>query len=228
MLHKETVSTEMWELLQALMKDQKLKDFNLVGGTALSLRIGHRKSVDIDLFTTRNFDEKALLTYLETHYSGKIREIFRNTVLMTVDGIKVDILTHNYPLVNPLEILDGVRMVSNEDIAAMKLHAIFQSGTRIKDYIDMHFLLEHQPLHIYLEAYEKKYVGNPKLAAYAMIDYGKIDTEEKVLLMKGKECSWNRIKDRLKKAVFNPNQKFSPTKKEKKPLSPKNKPKGFH
>lgn len=49
MLHKETVSIEMWKLLQILMKDEMLKDFNLVGGTALSLQIGHRLSVDIDL-----------------------------------------------------------------------------------------------------------------------------------------------------------------------------------
>ncbi|MNS53577.1 hypothetical protein D3C72_863360 [compost metagenome] len=57
MLHKETVSKEMWELLQMLMKDEILKDFNLVGGTSLSLQIGHRLSIDIDLFTTNGFDE---------------------------------------------------------------------------------------------------------------------------------------------------------------------------
>ncbi|WP_346986204.1 nucleotidyl transferase AbiEii/AbiGii toxin family protein [Chryseobacterium sp. POE27] len=227
MLYKETVSKEMWELLQKLMKDEKLKDFNLVGGTALSLRIGHRKSVDIDLFTNADFDENAMLTYLETQYSGKVRDLFKNTALMFIDKVKVDILAHKYPLVNPVEIQDGVRMVSNEDIGAMKLHAIFQSGTRIKDYIDMYFLLEHHPFKVYLEAYEKKYDGNMRLAAYALLDHGKIDIEEKVLLMKGKESNWVRMKDRLKKAVFNPSQKFSQTTQEKKPLPPKNKGKGF-
>ena len=64
MLHKETVSKEMWELLQRLMKDEILKDFNLVGGTSLSLQIGHRLSIDIDLFSTKGFDEQALLKHL--------------------------------------------------------------------------------------------------------------------------------------------------------------------
>jgi len=45
MLHKETVSKEMWELLQKLMKEERLKDFTLVGGTALSLMLGHRLSM---------------------------------------------------------------------------------------------------------------------------------------------------------------------------------------
>lgn len=49
MLCKETVTSEMWELLQRLMKDENLKDHILVGGTALALRLGHRLSVDIDL-----------------------------------------------------------------------------------------------------------------------------------------------------------------------------------
>src|SRR5690606_26794175 len=68
MLHKETVSSEMWKLLQTLIKDEMLKDFNLVGGTALSLQIGHRLSIDIDLFTTKGFDKQKLLKHLVTQY----------------------------------------------------------------------------------------------------------------------------------------------------------------
>ncbi|MGG1923635.1 hypothetical protein AB1278_17605 [Chryseobacterium sp. NRRL B-14798] len=43
----------------------------------------------------------------------------------------------------------------------MKLHAIFQNGTRIQDFIDMHFLLEHNPLKIYLESYRNKILRQP-------------------------------------------------------------------
>lgn len=98
MLHKETVSTEMWELLQKLMKDEKLKDFNLVGGTSLSLQIGHRLSIDIDLFTTKGFDEQSLLKHLANKYLAVlIRDMFNNTILLDIDKIKVDILAHRYP-----------------------------------------------------------------------------------------------------------------------------------
>ena len=94
MLHKETVSSEMWILLQTLMKDEMLKDFNLVGGTALSLQIGHRLSIDIDLFTTKGFDEQELLKHLVTQYPRVlINDMFNNTVLLDIDKIKVDILS---------------------------------------------------------------------------------------------------------------------------------------
>ena len=73
MLYKETVSSEMWELLQKLMKDEMLKDFSLVGGTALNLKIGHRISIDIDLFTTKGFDEMALLKLSLIHISEPTR-----------------------------------------------------------------------------------------------------------------------------------------------------------
>lgn len=126
MLYKETVTKEMWELLQRLMKDEKLKDYILVGGTALALRLGHRLSIDVDLFTTKDFDSLMMLKYLHGTYGANIKEsrLFPNTVLTHIDDIKVDVITHNYPLLNSIEETEGVRIISNEDIGAMKLHAI--------------------------------------------------------------------------------------------------------
>lgn len=209
MLHKETVSSEMWELLQKLMKDEMLKDLSLVGGTALSLKIGHRISIDIDLFTTKGFDEMALLKHLANKYPEVlIRDMFNNTILLDIDKIKVDILSHQYPWQKPVETKEGIRLASLEDIGAMKLHAIFQNGTRIKDFIDMHFLLEHHPLRTYLEAYQNKYGGNQAMATYALLYHKNIDHEAKVKMLKGKETDMEKIGERLKKAVLNPSLKF--------------------
>jgi hypothetical protein len=61
MLRKKTVSKYTLELLIALMQDNLLKDFFLVGGTALSLQIGHRISIDLDLFSVNSFDDSQLL-----------------------------------------------------------------------------------------------------------------------------------------------------------------------
>lgn len=208
MLHKETVSKEMWELLQRLMKDEMLKDFNLVGGTSLSLQIGHRLSIDIDLFTTRGFDEQALLKHLANKYPIRIRDLFDNTILLDIDKVKVDILAHQYPWQKPIETKEGVRLASLEDIGAMKLHAIFQNGTRIKDFIDIYFLLEHHPLKIYLESYRNKYCGNPAMASYALLHHKNIDWEVKVNMLKGKEVDMKKVAERLTKAVYNPILKF--------------------
>ncbi|TDS09817.1 nucleotidyl transferase AbiEii/AbiGii toxin family protein [Sphingobacterium paludis] len=209
MLHKETVSREMWDLLQKLMSDEKLNNFTLVGGTALSLRIGHRLSVDIDLFTARDFDAEKLLVYLRETYGASDSKTFNNTVLTYIDDIKVDLLKHDYQNVVPPDTRDGIRLASKEDIGAMKLHAIFQSGDRLKDFVDMYFLLDHAPLKNYLDAYERKYNGSPDLAKYALTYFDNIRREYNVSILKGKECSWDTMAQRLRKAAMDPKMDFA-------------------
>lgn len=211
MIYKETVSKEMWELLQRLMEDKMLKDYILVGGTALALRLGHRLSVDIDLFTTKAFDSKMMLKYLQNNYGvqEKGNRLHNNTVLTYIDDIKVDIVTHNYPLLNSVENIEGVRMISNEDIGAMKLHAIHQSGDRYKDFVDMYFLLEHEPLKFYLEAYQKKYDKDPYWASIGLKTYDKITTFDGVDMLKEKQQDWKYIQKRLELATKNPLHKFA-------------------
>ena len=65
MLHTNTVEPNTLELLKKLMSIQILDDFFLVGGTALSLQIGHRKSIDLDLFSIEKFDIQEILTCLK-------------------------------------------------------------------------------------------------------------------------------------------------------------------
>jgi hypothetical protein len=209
MLYKETVSKEMWELLQKLMKDEMLKEFTLVGGTALSLMLGHRLSVDIDLFTTKPFDENYILNYFANTYPVEVKNKFENTLLLKISQIKVDILAHQYQWQLPTITKENVRLASLEDIGAMKLHAIFQDGSRIKDFVDIHFLLEHNSLKTYLDLYQKKYGGNSSLAALSLLHYDSIDRDVQVKMMKGKDVTWQKIEERLKKSVHSPLLKFT-------------------
>ncbi len=71
MLHTKTVEARTLDLIQQLMSDKKLIDFRLVGGTALSLCIGHRISIDIDLFTNATFNGASLKKHLETSYKAE-------------------------------------------------------------------------------------------------------------------------------------------------------------
>ena len=211
MIYKETVSEELWVQLQKLMKDDLLKEFVLVGGTALSLKIGHRESIDIDLFTNRDFNVEKLLHHLQKNYDAILVEHTKNSINVYIEDIKVDIITHKYPLLNPVEVIDAIRMVSNEDIGAMKLHAIVQSGSRIKDFIDMYFLLDHHPLKTYLDAYEQKYEGNAKLAGNALLYHKNITSTQMIRMLSGKERNWNSMKNRLREAVFEPTKNFAET-----------------
>ncbi|MGN7885394.1 nucleotidyl transferase AbiEii/AbiGii toxin family protein [Dyadobacter sp. 22481] len=68
MLHEETVEASTLALIRRLMADEKLADFYLVGGTALSLRLGHRISIDIDLFIGKDFDSAAVCEHLKAMY----------------------------------------------------------------------------------------------------------------------------------------------------------------
>lgn len=228
MLYRETVSSQMWELLQRLMKDEKLKEYVLVGGTALSLKLGHRLSVDIDLFTTEDFNPQLMLKYLHDTYGADEKEsrTYSNTVLTYIDDIKVDIVAHKYPVLNPIENREGIRLISNEDIGAMKLHAIFQSGQRLKDFVDMYFLLDESPLKFYLQAYEKKYEGNVFWAKHALGYFGNINKEFDVSMVKGKQKSWAKMSERLKKAVADPEHIFGVKSQDNKIDNPK-KGRGF-
>lgn len=110
MLYKETVSSDTLELLTRLMHDPLLSDFFLVGGTALSLQIGHRRSIDLDLFTIKDFDENALLGEVEEKYNFYTDFQSKNTLKGQIDGVKVDFISHKYLLINPLLVIEDVRM----------------------------------------------------------------------------------------------------------------------
>lgn len=198
----------MWELMQRLMKDEMLKDFVLVGGTALSLKIGHRLSVDIDLFCAEGFDAEATLRYLERHYNAETSHLGINSIMTFINDIKVDLISHQYPQVKPVETNEDIRMVSIEDIGAMKLHAIVQSGKRYKDFVDMYYLLEHHPLNTYLNAYAAKYDTNPSLARNGLLYHNNIISVQGVLTTGGKEIKMLVVADRLKHALVHSNFVF--------------------
>lgn len=157
MLHTETVETRTLDLIRALMSDAKFQEFFLVGGTALSLKLGHRMSVDIDVFTDKEFDAASIGAYLDANYELTDSSVIKNGVFGFIEEVKVDLISHRYPLIKPVEVIDGIRMLSLEDIGAMKLHAIVQNGSRLKDFIDVYYLLERIPLTLVSNTYCQKY-----------------------------------------------------------------------
>lgn len=191
------------------MKDEHLQDFFLVGGTALALLIGHRISIDLDLFTIAPFNEDAVLTELETNYSFQLDFQARNTIKGRIQEVKVDLITHAYPLVQPLTEEEGVRMASLKDIAAMKLNAITGNGTRLKDFIDIAYLSAYLPLADMLEAYSEKYSSrNPIMVLKALDYHNDIDFKEPIMMLDG-EYSWKKIKGRLDQMTLHPQKLFS-------------------
>ena len=122
--------------------------------------IGHRKSIDIDLFSDTDFNSQALSNHITSSYNVSRIQTISNGVFCLIDGIKVDMLAHKYPLVEDLEIIEGLRLASLKDIGAMKLNAIYNNGTRLKDFVDTYVLLEIFSLQDLVDATEKKYPEN--------------------------------------------------------------------
>ena len=204
MLHTKTVEAGTLDLIERLMADTALNDFFMVGGTALSLLIGHRISVDIDLFSKKDFDSVALSQYLEQQHLMTDTKTIRNGILGFIDNIKIDIIAHKYPLIKPLVITDGIRMASLEDIGAMKLNAIVGSGNRLKDFVDMYYLFEHIPFRDLGKAYEQKYPNvNIQMAENGLLYFNDIDHSVSIKLTQG-SLEWKKVNKRLQQAVLTP------------------------
>ena len=139
-LHDDAAPPPLMDLLRMLMKEDLLLPFYLVGGTALALRLGHRISVDIDLFSDKAFDVQPVIGMLRDTFSIQSLETAQNTVRGEAGGIKLDIMSHRYPTIGTPATVDGIRMASLEDIAAMKLNAIANRGSK-KDFWDYAELL---------------------------------------------------------------------------------------
>lgn len=210
MLRKETVTADTLELLKSLMQDENLDNFFLVGGTALSLQIGHRISIDIDLFSQNAFDEGQMLSYLESNKSFQLDYQDKNTIKGQIDKTKVDLITHSYPLVKKLNEIEGIRFASLEDIAAMKLNAIVGNGTRLKDFIDIAFMSHYLSLQYMVDAYEEKYkTRNPLITLKALSYHDDINFYEPIQMMNG-TYSWKLIEKRLSEMAKFPSEIFEP------------------
>ena len=158
MLHKnpKLIAPETFALIQELQAIPKLENYYLVGGTALTLQIGHRNSIDIDLFTTDQFEAESILKLLSKKFKTIATLSRKSTLLAQVNGIKVDFISHPYKIIKPIIKEENISMLSMEDICAMKLNAT-NSGQRLKDFIDVYYLLEHFSIAQMLEFYHEKY-----------------------------------------------------------------------
>ncbi|HSZ87684.1 MAG TPA: nucleotidyl transferase AbiEii/AbiGii toxin family protein [Puia sp.] len=215
MLYTETVDAKTLVLIKDLMVDEKFKEFNLVGGTSLSLQIGHRKSIDIDLFSSNDFNEQEIKKHLEKNFGATIDRVSKNSIRAEINEIKVDLAVHKYPLLKPLQEVDTIRLISLEDIAAMKLNAITRSGNRPKDFVDIYALLEYKHLQNCIEAYKQKYPNVTENMARQSLNYfNDIDIKALGNDLTLKNFDWKKVTQRMKQAVKAPNKIFDSVSKE--------------
>ena len=120
MLQTQTVVPDLLELLKKLMSEKLFSQFNLVGGTSLALQMGHRNSIDIDLFGHQEINQILFEEKLRKLGKVEVSQSSKNILITKVNEIKVDFVNYKYPLLTDYLVIDTIRMLSMQDIAAMK------------------------------------------------------------------------------------------------------------
>lgn len=200
MLHLQTVQQSTLDLLIKLMHLPELRGFFLVGGTNLSLKLGHRISVDLDLFTEVSFDTEALHELLDSHFTN-LTVVLKNqgALLCYIEGVKVDFVAYRYGLLNPLETIAQIRFASLADIAAMKLNALSRRGVR-KDYWDIDALLEHYSIAAMLEFFKQKHQSTDiGFIVRSLVYFVDADQSENPVALN--KTTWEKVKKNIQKAV---------------------------
>jgi hypothetical protein len=160
MLHTQTVTGATLGLLKRLMARPELAQFALVGGTNLSLRLGHRKSIDLDLFTNAPFDTQILAATLPAVFpQTEVVSLSDIMLFLYIEDIKTDMVSLPYPWLQSFDVVEEIRLASLPDIAAMKLSAIARRGVK-KDFWDIAVLLDHYSLDEMLDFYRRKYTSH--------------------------------------------------------------------
>jgi hypothetical protein len=212
MLRKETVYTPLLENLAVLMEMGTIKTHRLVGGTALALQIGHRISVDIDLFSDEKNNYEDILEELYEKF-GKQFEKARNInspqakgVAVFLNNIKTDILDWNTKFIRPPFIDESIRMASREDIIPMKFNTFLcnpeYARYEKKDYIDIANLMKEFTLEKMIDLYHEKYPGE-SMSARLMIEGLQLSemADKKIMPKMLTGETWDDVKKQIEKSI---------------------------
>lgn len=203
-LHYETVTPLLKRVLDDIMENPIFEPFYLVGGTSLSLRLGHRESVDIDLFTNASYgsldfsifekffqdnynyyyctDKTNIVSFGRSYYIGDSES----------NSIKVDLYYHD-EIIDPCDVVDNIRIASLDDVVAMKIDVISRIG-RKKDFWDLHELINTysipQMLDLHQQRYEYTHEREQIISNFT--NFSSADEELDPICLKDKE--WELIK----------------------------------
>ena len=209
MLYWNTVNQLLKDSLLLLMSKSEFNQFRLVGGTSMSLQLGHRMSVDIDLFTDAEYgtvDFPKIEACLAAHFGyvtgiGGLPAMGKSYFIGhdPQNAIKLDIY-YTDPFIRPVQLKEKIRFASIEEIIAMKIDVV-QRESRKKDYWDLHQVLGHFSINEMLALHEERYpYGHDKqLILRRLAEAGEADDDFDPECLFGKY--WEFIKEDLLEAV---------------------------
>ncbi len=174
----------------------------LAGGTALALQLGHRQSEDFDWFTPRTLDPASLLADIQgLGFAVDVDQNAAGTFVGRVGGVSFSVFRYRYPLVGRATRLEGCRIASFRDLAAMKFAAVLGRATR-RDYLDIHALLviKRMRLSEMVDAFRTKFPSADVREALRGLSYFG-DVEKQRMPILHVEVRWEDVKADILHAV---------------------------
>ncbi len=200
-MHKEVLTKEQAELLPLV--ENFSKDFGLVGGTAIALYLGHRRSVDFDLFSGKEFRNQNILKRISKN--SKVDRVDRVVVnkldelTIIVRGVKITFFHYPYKINYSKKIANVIKMPDLLTLSAMKAFALGMRS-KWKDYIDLYFIMKnHFPVGEISKRGEEIFSNefNEKLFRTQLAYFTDINYSEAIIFMPGFEVSDEKIKQGL-------------------------------
>lgn len=205
MFHLSTIKEETYTVLKQLFAIPEVyENFALAGGTALALQLGHRDSIDLDIFSPAPFDTRNLEIVLFSAPAIGYEFVNRNSRMLFgfSNKVKCDFVHEPATLIHPFIENDGIKYFHVEDIAAMKMHTICGRGKR-KDFFDIYALIEVFGWQQMLDWFEKKYGASQFYMLWRSLQYfNDADEDAPINGFPPFTKSWDEIKDYIKQKTI--------------------------
>lgn len=188
-MHKEILTTQQLKLLP--LAKSFSKDFGLVGGTAIALHIGHRESIDFDLFTLKKFGNLAIKNKILK--SAKIKEILideLDELTVMIDAVRFTFFCYPYKI-NFSDNFEGINLPNLLTLAAMKAYALGRRA-KWKDYVDLYFIIkDYHSIKEIIQKAQQIFANefNEKIFRSQLAYFKDIDKSEKLIFRRGFEIA---------------------------------------
>jgi len=201
MMHEEIFTDEQCKLLPLVKHFSK--NFSLIGGTAIALQIGHRLSVDFDLFTEGDFDNGSIADQITAFAPiEKVQTDQAGQYTLYINGVQFTFMKYRFKISYDRAVRDIIKMPDLVTLGAMKLHALGRRA-KWKDYVDLYFIIKNYHSVPELMAQARKLFGGEvnevdmrsQLKFFHFMDYS-----DKVVYMPGFETTVKMIQEMLTSA----------------------------
>ncbi len=197
------LNEDQQQLLPLLSKFKK--EFYMVGGTSIALHIGHRLSIDFDLFKQGEIrPQKILSVFKQNNEKAQVTLNRQGQLNLVCRNVKFTFFEYDYPVLHPVILKNGLTIPGLLDLAAMKAFALGMRS-KWKDYLDLYFIIKKHYSINEISQKASEYFGDlfsEKLFRGQLNYFVGVNYDEKVEFMPGFEVDEQRVKDFLTDAAL--------------------------